>query len=100
MPACNVGGTWELAAGIGRIGPDDPAGTYRSGFLQAKTVFRPLQKNSWGIGLTIANQFFDTGWKVVVLEGGGPAEETSSRDIYQAWPHAIACDRQLLARQK
>ena len=39
---------------------------------------------SGAAGLTIANQFFDTGWKVVVLEGGGPAEETSSRDIYQA----------------
>lgn len=39
---------------------------------------------SGAAGLTIANQFFDTGWKVVVLEGGGPAEETSSRDLYQA----------------
>lgn len=25
--------------------------------MQAKTVFRPLEKNGWGIGLTIANQF-------------------------------------------
>ena len=57
VPACNVGETWELAAGIGRIGPDGPGDTYRSGVVQAKTVFRPLQKNSWGIGLTIANQF-------------------------------------------
>jgi hypothetical protein len=57
MPACNVGGTWELAAGLGRIAPDGPGTAYRSGVFQAKTMFRPLQTNSWGIGLTIADQF-------------------------------------------
>lgn len=57
MPACNVGGTWELAAGLGRIGPTGPSSAYRSGVLQAKTVFRPLQTNDWGVGLTLANQF-------------------------------------------
>jgi hypothetical protein len=57
MPACNVAGTWELAAGIGRVGPDGPAGAVRNGIVQAKTVFRPLQTNDWGVGLTIANQF-------------------------------------------
>lgn len=57
MPACNVAGTWELAAGLGRIGPDGAGAAYRSGVVQAKTVFRPLEKNDWGIGLTIANQF-------------------------------------------
>jgi hypothetical protein len=57
VPACNVGGKWELSAGLGLIGPDGPGSVYRSGFLQAKTVFRPLAKNSWGVGLTIANQF-------------------------------------------
>ncbi|MEN3275768.1 MAG: hypothetical protein V7631_1558 [Massilia sp.] len=56
VPACNVGGTWEIAAGLGRIAPDDRSGAYRSGVVQAKTVFKPLQTNSWGIGLTIANQ--------------------------------------------
>jgi hypothetical protein len=30
---------------------------YRSGVVQAKTVFRSLGKNDWGIGLTIAHQF-------------------------------------------
>ena len=57
MPACNVAGTWELAAGAGRIGPVGPGEAYRSGVVQAKTVFRPLEKNGWGIGLTIASQF-------------------------------------------
>ena len=42
VPACNVGGHWELAAGLGRIGPDGGGHGYRSGVLQAKTVFRPL----------------------------------------------------------
>jgi hypothetical protein len=57
VPACNVGGTWELAAGFGRIAPDGPGNVFASGVVQAKTVFRPLQKNDWGIGLTVANQF-------------------------------------------
>lgn len=39
---------------------------------------------SGAAGLTIANQFFDTRWKVVVLEGGGPAEEAPSQDVYRA----------------
>jgi hypothetical protein len=61
-PACNVGGGWELSAGLGRIGPDGPDGAYRSGIVQAKTVFHPLDMNGWGIGLTLANQFRkDTG---------------------------------------
>ncbi|MBW8900787.1 MAG: hypothetical protein JF619_22310 [Massilia sp.] len=57
LPACNVGGTWELAAGLGRIGPDGPGEAYRSGIVQAKTVFHPLAPNGWGVGLTIASQF-------------------------------------------
>ncbi len=57
MPACNVAQTWELAVGLGRIGPDGAGAAYRAGVMQAKTVFRPLEKNGWGIGLTIANQF-------------------------------------------
>jgi hypothetical protein len=57
MPACNVAGTWELAAGIGRIGADGSHTAYRSGVLQAKTAFRSLKKNDWGVGLTIAGQF-------------------------------------------
>jgi hypothetical protein len=56
VPACNVGGQWELAAGIGHIDPDGAA-AYRYGVVQAKTVFHPLQTNGWGIGLTIAHQF-------------------------------------------
>jgi len=56
VPACNVGGQWELAAGMGHIGPEGAA-AYLYGVVQAKTVFHPLQRNGWGLGLTIAHQF-------------------------------------------
>lgn len=59
VPACNLGATWELAAGLGRIAPDGHGAAYRSGVVQAKTMFRPLETNSWGVGLTIANQFHE-----------------------------------------
>jgi len=57
VPACNVGGTWELGAGLGRIGPRGPDGAWRSGVVQAKTVFHAMETNGWGVGLTVANQF-------------------------------------------
>ena len=57
MPACNVTGTWEMGAGLGRIGPEGLGAAYRAGIVQAKTVFRTLEKNDWGVGLTIAAQF-------------------------------------------
>lgn len=71
VPACNFGGalqSWELSAGLGRVGPDGPGGAYRAGVFQAKTVFHPLQTNGWGIGLTVANQF---------RQGGGVAGDLS-----------------------
>lgn len=57
VPACNVGGRWELAAGLGRIGPDNDRRAFHAGVVQAKTVFRQLATDDWGIGLTVANQF-------------------------------------------
>lgn len=55
MPACRVG-AWELGLGLGRIAPDASA-AYRARQLQAKTIFRPLRSNGWGIGLTVADQY-------------------------------------------
>lgn len=57
VPACNVGGSWELGAGLGRIGADGRGGAYHAGVLQAKTVFHALERNGWGVGFTVANQF-------------------------------------------
>ncbi|WP_395398978.1 hypothetical protein ACHMW6_19150 [Pseudoduganella sp. UC29_106] len=54
MPACRVG-EFELAAGAGRAGTSDARKTY--GVLQAKTVFKPLDVNDWGIGLAFGTQF-------------------------------------------
>jgi hypothetical protein len=50
-PACNAGGAWELAAG-GSWGGDAQYGR-----LQAKTLFKPLEADGWGIGLVLADQF-------------------------------------------
>lgn len=69
VPACNLGGKWELSAGGGRIGPGGSAASYRSGVVQAKTVFKALDDDDdddddkddggidWAVGLTVANQF-------------------------------------------
>jgi hypothetical protein len=54
MPACRVG-AFELAAGAGRAGASGAKTTY--GVLQAKTVFKPLDVNDWGIGLAFGTQF-------------------------------------------
>jgi hypothetical protein len=55
VPACNLGGQWELAAGAGRS--SQPDGANRLAAVRAKTVFRPLSTNDWGIGLSVASQF-------------------------------------------
>lgn len=54
-PACNVGGSWELA--IGAAWAENDVQRTRYGRLQAKTVFRSLEAGGWGIGLVLANQF-------------------------------------------
>lgn len=58
-PACNVGAAWELA--VGGAWADDRSGprgrTAHYGRVQAKTVFKPLQTNGWGLGLVLADQF-------------------------------------------
>lgn len=54
VPACNFTGNLELALG----------GTYTEGsatpntlVMQGKTLFKPLETNSWGVGLVFGNQF-------------------------------------------
>jgi hypothetical protein len=58
-PACNVGGDWELA--VGGAWADDTAGphsrTVHFGRVQAKTAFKPLETDGWGLGLVLADQF-------------------------------------------
>jgi hypothetical protein len=54
-PACNVGDTWELAAG--GAWAEDQSGRTHYGRLQAKTVFKALDAGGWGAGLVLADQF-------------------------------------------
>jgi hypothetical protein len=58
-PACNVGGTWELA--LGAAWADDTPGPHSRvthlGRAQAKTVFKAMETNGWGVGLVLADQF-------------------------------------------
>lgn len=54
LPACNPGGNLEFTFGGGRIDRSD-AGmqTGRDTVFQAKTLLRPLQTDSWGLGLAV-----------------------------------------------
>lgn len=50
-PACNFTGNLELTAGVALL-PEDGAGpSHPATLLQAKTLFRSLSANGWGIGL-------------------------------------------------
>ena len=59
VPACNPYGNWELSAGAGHIVPRDGTGGFVEKMLQAKTLFKPVIPNSWGVGLTVANMSRD-----------------------------------------
>lgn len=50
LPACNPTGNFEVTAGGGYARSDNSQGT-NDYVLQAKTLFRPLETNGWGIGL-------------------------------------------------
>jgi hypothetical protein len=56
VPHC-AAGAWELAAGINRLRPPVSGLAEESWLLLAKTLFRPLRRNDWGVGLTLSNQF-------------------------------------------
>lgn len=52
IPACNFTGNLEVALGGART--HDATGTRTSDVqMQAKTLFKPLQTNGWGIGLAV-----------------------------------------------
>lgn len=54
VPACNVGGNLELAVGLGSMDDDNGHNQYAS--FQAKTLIKPLDINSWGIGFSVGSQ--------------------------------------------
>lgn len=50
LPACNPGGNFEITAG-GGLARSDGAPNSHDYVIQAKTLFRELSPNGWGIGL-------------------------------------------------
>lgn len=54
-PHCHAGDNWELIAALGHLGAPTDGGGQR--VLKAKTVFRTLARNDWGVGLVLADQF-------------------------------------------
>lgn len=52
LPACNPGGNLEITAGMGSTRGDGQAPS-EDYVLQAKTLFKPLESNGWGWGLTV-----------------------------------------------
>ncbi|MFZ2854989.1 MAG: hypothetical protein WAZ34_12880 [Rhodocyclaceae bacterium] len=52
LPACNLGGNLEITAGGGRARFDNAPSTSDYVF-QAKTLFKPLETNGYGIGLAV-----------------------------------------------
>ncbi len=53
LPACNPTGNLELTAGAGVASLQGASGWSDDYALQAKTLFRPLETNGWGIGLAV-----------------------------------------------
>ena len=54
VPACNLSGNLEIALGGAHIDGTGQRGNIA--FLQGKTLFRPLESNSWGAGLVFGTQ--------------------------------------------
>lgn len=47
---------WELIAGPAELRPTTATGVSPTWLIAAKTLFRPLKRNDWGIGLVLADQ--------------------------------------------
>lgn len=56
MPACNIGGNFELSMGGGRIDTEQPSRHTNYLALQAKTIIKPLAVNNWGLGVAAGTQ--------------------------------------------
>jgi hypothetical protein len=54
LPACNLGGNLEVTLGGARL--NDTVGGTGVTVLQAKRIFKPLQADTWGLGLATGVQ--------------------------------------------
>lgn len=59
VPACNPTGNLELSAGGGWGTPETGSAERQlvAGLVQAKTLFKPLTPDDWGIGLAVGRSF-------------------------------------------
>lgn len=55
VPHCRLA-DWELIGGLGELRPTIATGASSSWLIAGKTLFRPLARNDWGIGLLLADQ--------------------------------------------
>lgn len=53
LPACNPGGNLEITLGMARAS-EQTSGAHSTDLLaQFKTLFKPLERNGWGVGLAV-----------------------------------------------
>lgn len=86
LPACNPLGFFELTMGGSKVGGNDQT-VPSDRVIQAKTIFRELKPNDWGIGLAIGNSHhFST------------IEERRNDDVYSYVPMtwSLNDDQQLI----
>ncbi len=57
VPACNVGGGWEVGAGAGRLQGRDGNRGLTQAVLQAKTLLAAPENSGWRLGLAVSDQF-------------------------------------------
>lgn len=57
VPACNVGGDWEVGAGVARLHGHGGGNGLTLAVIQAKTVLAAPKDGWWRLGLAVANQF-------------------------------------------
>ena len=76
LPGCNFTGNLELTAGGARTNDATGSPISRT-VLQGKTIFKPLEKNGWGLGLAVGT--------VRRVQGN-----TTSRDVYAYVPTSFS----------
>lgn len=79
LPACNFTGNLELTLGGGVLHSDGAEQT-RDVVFQAKTLFRPMQTNGWGVGLSVGN----------IVHSDGTRRPKALGDLYVNVPISVA----------
>ena len=93
LPACNLFGNFEIAAGGTRFRMDD--GDWQSAYLlQGKTLLKHLAPNSYGIGLAFGGLIANRSTKGPEISSGlladASASETASDNFYAYVPVSLS----------